>query len=103
MHIRQPEIAAGVTVREFLVIEPEEVKQRRVQIMHVDLVLDCCEAKLIRRSIHEALFQACTRKPHGKAIRVVISAVHHAGVRSQVRQLDRWRAAPSGQSGLRHG
>ena len=54
MHIRQTEVAASVAVGKFLMIETKEVKQRGMQIVYMDLVLRCREAKLIRRSVHQA-------------------------------------------------
>ena len=70
VHVRQAEIAAGVAVGKLLVIEAEQVKQRRVQIVHVDLVLRCREAELVRRAVHDALLQTRRRratcvKPYG--------------------------------------
>ena len=40
MHISQPEITAGVTVGQFLVIQPHCVEHRSVQIMQVDFAFD---------------------------------------------------------------
>ena len=57
MHIGQPEITTRISVRELLVIEAEQMQQRRVQIMHVDLVLRRCESELIRRPVNEPLLQ----------------------------------------------
>ena len=51
-------------------------------------------------------FKPGPREPHGEAVRIVIAAVHHAGVRAVVRQLDRRRAAkfaaPDDQRVLQH-
>jgi len=38
--VRQPEIAARVTERELLVVEAQQMQQGRMQVVHVDLVLD---------------------------------------------------------------
>src|SRR5437867_1606997 len=57
----QAEIAASVTVGKLLAIEPEEVKQRRVQIVPVHLVLGGGEGELIRPAVHDALLQSCAR------------------------------------------
>ena len=37
--VGEPEIAAGVAVGELLVVEAEQVQDRRVQVVDVDLVL----------------------------------------------------------------
>jgi hypothetical protein len=39
VHIRQPEIAASVPISEPFMIQPEQVQNRRVQIVEVYLVL----------------------------------------------------------------
>lgn len=36
VNVRQTEISSSVTIRQPLVIKPESVEQRRVQIVHVD-------------------------------------------------------------------
>ena len=36
MYIGQPEISARVLIRQFLVIEPQLMQNRRVQIVHVN-------------------------------------------------------------------
>jgi len=50
VHIGQPEIAAGVAVGELLVVEPEQVQDRRVQVVDVDRVLDRLEPELVGRA-----------------------------------------------------
>ena len=40
LHVRQPEVAAGVAVGQLLVVQPEQVQHRGVQVVDVDLVLD---------------------------------------------------------------
>src|SRR5207247_4598048 len=98
--------ATSVSVREVLVIETTAVKQRCVQIMYVNLVLDRRKAKLIRCAVHNAVPQPCTGKPGREPIRVAIAALPHAGVRSQIRQLDSRRtpklSAPNHESVLQH-
>ena len=38
VHIRQAEIAAGVAVREFLMVEAQQVQDRRVQVVNVNRI-----------------------------------------------------------------
>ena len=54
VYIGQAKIASGVAVSELLVVKPQKVENRRVQIMHVDDVLDRAKAKFIRRAMHMA-------------------------------------------------
>lgn len=37
MHIRQPEIPPLKPIRELLVIKPQQMQQRGMQVMHMDL------------------------------------------------------------------
>ena len=45
MHVGEAEVAAGVAVGEAFVIEAEELQERGVQVVDVDLVLDGLEAE----------------------------------------------------------
>src|SRR5262245_6096928 len=74
-------------------IESEQVQQRRMKVMDVHLVLSRRETELIRGAVHDPFLESSAGQPHREAIRVVITAVHHAGVCAQVRKFDRWRAA----------
>src|SRR5579863_3517888 len=74
-YIGEPEIPAGVAVGEFLVIESEQVQQRRVQVMHVYLVLRGGEAELVGRSMDVAAFDAATGDPHREAIGIMVPAI----------------------------
>ena len=56
--VRQAEVAARIAVRELRVIEAEQVQQRRVQVVHVDLVLGRRESELVRRAVRYAFLQA---------------------------------------------
>ena len=40
MHICQAEVAAGIPIRELLVIQSHQMKNRGVQVMNVDSVFD---------------------------------------------------------------
>ena len=48
MNVGQAEVAARVAVRKALVVESQQVEQRGVQVMHVNLVLLRAEAELGR-------------------------------------------------------
>ena len=45
--VGQPEVAAGVAVGELLVVEAQQMEDRGVQVVDVDLVLDGLEAELV--------------------------------------------------------
>src|SRR6185295_15260267 len=86
MYVGKPEIAASVTVRKLLMIEAEEVQQSRMQIMHVHFVLGSGKAEFVRRAIDDATLQPSARQPSREAVRIVIAAVHHSGVRAEIGQ-----------------
>ena len=51
MHVRQAEVAPGVAVRQLLVVEAQQVQDRRLQVVDVDLLLDRLEAELVGRPV----------------------------------------------------
>ena len=73
MHIREPVIAALETVGHFEVIDAEQVQNRRVQVVDMDLVLDGVKAKLIRLAIDDARFDAAPSHPDGVAMRMMVA------------------------------
>ena len=52
--VGQAEVAAGVAVGELLVVEAEQVQDRGVQVVDVDLVLDGGEAELVGGAVDVA-------------------------------------------------
>ena len=54
MYIGQAVIASGMADGELLVVEPEQMQDRRVKVVNVDAVLADRDAELVRRSIREA-------------------------------------------------
>ncbi len=51
MHIRQPELAPLEPEGEALVINPHEMHECGLEVVHVHLVLHCVEAKFIARTV----------------------------------------------------
>ncbi len=84
MHIREPKVAALEAIREFRVIEAEQMQNRRVQIVHVNFVHRRVETEIVALADGHAAFHAAAREPHRKTIRMMIAAVavdvlHHRG------------------------
>ena len=75
VHVGQAEVAAGVAVGQPLVIEAQQVQDRRVQVVDVDLVLDGVVAVVVGRAVAEAALDAAAGQPHREALRVVVAAV----------------------------
>ncbi len=62
MHIREAEIAALILECEPLVIEPEQVQHRRIQVMHMHGIGGDIEAKLIRAPVAHAARERAVRR-----------------------------------------
>src|SRR5438046_6013113 len=74
VNIGQAEIAPGIPIGELLVIEAEQVQDGRVQIVHVNLVLDRLETEFVRRAINRAAFHSPAGEPHAESVRIVVAA-----------------------------
>src|SRR5262245_55792161 len=67
--------ATVVKVSQLLVIEPEAMQNRCMDVMHVDTILDRVETNLISRAVSNAAFDAAAGEPHRKTVRIVVPAV----------------------------
>ena len=81
LHVGQPHVAAGVAVGQALVVEPEQVEDRGVQIMHVHRVLDGLVAELVGPAIGDPRPGAPSGQPEGESLVVVVAAVGVLAVR----------------------
>src|SRR5262245_31174281 len=99
MHVRQPEVSAGVTVCQSFVVETQEVQYRRVQVMDVHFVLNGCEPEFVGRAVNVAAAGPATGEPHAEAVMIVVAA-------AELRQLGNRRAAefstPQNQCAVEH-
>src|SRR6266540_4130624 len=73
VHVRQAEVAAGVAVGELLVVEAEEVQDRRVEVVDRDLPLDGLVPIVIRGAVAMAALHAASGHPHGEGLVVVVA------------------------------
>ena len=55
-------------------VEPEQMQHRRMEVMHVNRVLDSAITKLVRGALHMAAFDATARQPNREAVMIVIAA-----------------------------
>jgi len=69
------EVAAGVAVGKLLVVQAEEVQDRGVQVVEVDLVFDGVVPVIVGGSVLEAFLDSGTGEPHGVTVGVVIAPV----------------------------
>src|SRR5262249_38330763 len=84
-HVGQAHVSSTKRVSQSLVVQSQQVKDRSVQIMHVDLVFHREVSVLVGRAVDCAALYASTGNPHGEAKRIVVAA-HGFGVPS-IRQL----------------
>jgi hypothetical protein len=57
VYVGQAEVAAGVTIRELLVVEAHEIEQGGVQVVDVNLVFDGLEAEVVGGAVDVASFK----------------------------------------------
>lgn len=75
MDISQAEIPTSMFVSEFFVIQSQLVKDGCMQVVEMDLVLDGIVTIIIGGTVTDARFDASARKPHGKAMGIMIPAI----------------------------
>src|SRR4051812_49371277 len=73
--VGEPEVAAAVAVGELLVVDAHQMQDRRVQVVHVDLVGDGGDAELVGGAVDVAPLDAAAGEPHGEARAVVVAAL----------------------------
>ena len=73
--VGEAEVAPGVFVGEFLVIETEEVEDGGVEVVHVDPSGNGGVAHLVGASMGVSGFGAASGQPGGEAARVVVTSV----------------------------
>src|SRR6476469_7191064 len=81
VNIGEAEIAAGILVRQLLVVETQQGEDGGVPVMDVDLVYDGLVAVVVSLSVAHAALHAATGHPEGEALVVVIAAIAGLGVR----------------------
>src|SRR6266511_2878585 len=74
MHVGQPEVTAVVTVSQFLVVDAQQVENRRVQVVHVDFVGGGLVAKIVGGAQRKGGPDAPAGQPDGEAARIVVAA-----------------------------
>ncbi len=75
LDVGQPHVAAGVAVGQALVIEPEQVEDRGVQVVDVHRVLDGLVAELVGLAVGDPGLHAAAGHPEGESLVVVVAAV----------------------------
>ena len=80
MDVGQAEIASSMAVGELLVVEAQQIKERRVQIMDMNFVFDGREAEFVRSAVDVPPFDAAAGDPGGEAVVIVVASINLAGI-----------------------
>src|SRR5262245_57726566 len=75
MDVGESEVASGIAVDELFVIEPEQVQEGGMQVMHMNRLVDGLESKLVGGAVRDAALDAAAGQPKAKPIRIMIAAV----------------------------
>src|SRR5690606_24261792 len=81
VHVCQPDVAPAEPVGETRVVEPEQVQDRRVQVVDRHAVRDHLVAVVVGHAVGHAAGDAAAAQPRGERERVVVAAVAPLGER----------------------
>ena len=73
MNVGEPKIPSRIMICQSLVIDPHQVEDCRVQIMHMNLIFDSRKSKLIGAAIRHPALDATSCEPDAKSMIVVIT------------------------------
>ena len=68
-------IPTRVVKRQPLMVQPQQVKNGGVQVMHMNFVVHRTEAKLIRFAVSHSAPHTTSRHPHREAVMIVVSSI----------------------------
>ena len=74
MYVRQAEVAALGTEGQMLVVQPEEVQDRGLEVVDVDRGLDDVEAEIIGCAQGLTGFDSAASEPHRECLRVMVAS-----------------------------
>ena len=64
MNVRESEIPAGVAVSQCFMIQPHQMQQSGMQIVHMHGFVDCVHAELVGLTVSKATLNPTTRQKH---------------------------------------
>src|SRR3989337_1278776 len=73
--IREPEIPAGISIRQLLMVDAQLMQDRRMEIVNRHAVLYGAETEVVGRTVSHAALDAAAGHEHREAIGVVIAAI----------------------------
>src|SRR6185369_1147480 len=65
--IGQAEIASTVAIGQLRMINSVQVENGRVQVVHVHLLVYCCESEIVGGAVGDSTFDAAASHPHREA------------------------------------
>ena len=80
VNVGQSEVATGIAVCQFFVVEAHQSQNCGLQVVNVDGLLDSFEAEFVGRSMNLAALHTAASQPGRIAPVVVVSTVDLAGV-----------------------
>ena len=81
MHVGQSEVSPGVSIRQLLMIQPEQVQDRGVPVVNVHTPLNRLVAVRIGGSVAETAFDSAAGHPGRVAFVVVVAAISALAMR----------------------
>jgi hypothetical protein len=75
VNVCKAKVPAGMAVCQALVVEAKQVKDRGVQVMEVGLILYSIISVVVGQAVNHTSFDSRASHPHGKCVRVVVSAI----------------------------
>ena len=75
MNIGQAIVASLKAIGQTLVIESQQMQERRIQIVYVYWIFGYIESEVVGRSVDVAAFDAAAGEPHGEGSVVMIAAI----------------------------
>src|SRR5262245_28516416 len=75
VNVSQPEIAPLEAIRQSLVVDPQAVEQRRVEVVNVNGLIDDVVAEVVGFAVDDARLYAAAGQPHREIARVMVASV----------------------------
>ena len=75
VHIGETEITTGETIRQSLMIEPEQMENRGMQVVHMDLPVHGLVTNFVRLSIVESGLEPATCHQGREPARIVVATI----------------------------
>ena len=73
-HVGKPEIAAAIAVSELLMVDAEQIKYGRVDVMDMHRFFDGLETEIVSRAVDRAALHGAAGEPHGESEWIVVAA-----------------------------